>query len=137
MVDLVHEVEEVIGLHPMHGHQAAHRSSVAFVVVLLQVEGLLMRDLEEARDVVADALVHLLPKVEVVRIERVVEIEHPGLDVAEGARGGAGGGAHDAAAIRSLITLRSGRSNARMTRPAAIAMPAIMRKNIGLSIRLQ
>ena len=88
MVDLVHEVEEVVGLHPMHGHQAAHRSSVALVIVLLQVEGLLMRDLEEARDVVADALVHLLPEVEVVRIERVVEIEHPGLDVTEGARGG-------------------------------------------------
>src|SRR5438128_400346 len=54
----------------------------------------------------------------------------------EGAWGGAGGGIHGAPAIRSLITLRSGRSNARMTSPAAIAMPAIIRKNIGLSRRL-
>jgi hypothetical protein len=45
-----------------------------------------MADLEEIRDVVADALVHLLPQVDVMRIERVVEVEHPGVDVLEDAR---------------------------------------------------
>ena len=45
-----------------------------------------MRHLQEVRDVVADALVDLLPEIEVMRIERVVEIEHPGLDAAEAAR---------------------------------------------------
>jgi len=46
-----------------------------------------MRDLEEARECSANALVHLLPEVEVVRIERVVEIEHQ-VSVAEGAGAG-------------------------------------------------
>ena len=36
--------------------------------------------LEEIRDELADAVVDLLPEIEVVRIERVVEVEHPGLD---------------------------------------------------------
>jgi hypothetical protein len=73
----VHEVEKVVGLHPMHGHQAAHRGAIALVIILLQVERFLVRDLEKARDVVADALIHLLPEIEMVRIERVVEIEDP------------------------------------------------------------
>ena len=86
MIDLMHEIEEVVGLHAVLGHQPAHRGAVALVIVLLQPECFLVGDLEEVRDVVADALVHLLPEIDVVRIERVVEIEHPGLDVAEGAR---------------------------------------------------
>src|SRR5215468_6171470 len=83
MVDLMHEIEEVVGLHAVHGHQAAHRGAVALVVILLQTERLLMRDLEVARNVVADALVHLLPEVDVMRIKRVVEVEYPGLHMAE------------------------------------------------------
>src|SRR5262249_45018934 len=39
--------------------------------------------LEEVHDVVADALVHLLPEIDVMRVEGVVEIEHPRFDVAE------------------------------------------------------
>ena len=52
-----------------------------------------MRDIEIAGDEVADAPIDLLPKIEVMRIERVVEIEHPGLDVGEATLGqGAGRG---------------------------------------------
>ena len=43
MIDLVHEVEEVVGLHAVLGHQPAHRGAVALVVVLLQPERLLVR----------------------------------------------------------------------------------------------
>ena len=96
MVDLMHEIEEVVGLHAVLGHHPAHRGAVALVVVLLQAERLLVADLEKARDVVADALVDLLPQIEVMRIKRVVEIEHPGLDVAEGARARRTRGIHDA-----------------------------------------
>jgi len=42
-----------------------------------------VRDRQKLRDVVADALVHLLPEIDVMRIERVVEIEYPGLDLPE------------------------------------------------------
>ena len=42
-----------------------------------------MRDFQKADDVIADAHVDLLPEIEMMRIKRVVEIEHPGLDVFE------------------------------------------------------
>ena len=45
-----------------------------------------MADFEELRDVVADALIDLLPQVEVMGIKRVVEIENPRLHMTEGAR---------------------------------------------------
>src|SRR5262245_23546133 len=137
MIDLVHEIEEVVGLHPMLGHQAAHRGAVAFVVVLLHPERLLAGDLEEVGDVIADALVHLLPEIEVVGVERVVEVEHPSVDPVEGARRGAARRIHDAAAARSLMTRSTGRLNAKMTAAANAAMPAIIRKNIALSMPLQ
>jgi hypothetical protein len=38
-------------------------------------------DVEKTRDVLADAVVNLLPQIEVMGIERVVEIKNPGLDV--------------------------------------------------------
>jgi hypothetical protein len=85
MVDLVHEREIVVGHKAVLRHQAAHRGAVALVIVLLQLEGVLFCDLEEIRNELADAVVDLLPEVEAVRIQRVVEIEHPGLDGGEGA----------------------------------------------------
>jgi hypothetical protein len=45
-----------------------------------------MGDFQEIRDVVADAFVHLLPEIDVVRLKRVFEIEDPGLDVLEAPR---------------------------------------------------
>ena len=83
MIDLMHVIEEIVRLHAVLGHQPAHGGAVALVIVLLHAERLLVRDLKKARDVVADALVHLLPEIEVMGIERVVEVEHPGLDVLE------------------------------------------------------
>src|SRR6266581_8733426 len=89
VIDLVHEVEEVVGLHAMLGHQPTHRGAVALVIVLLQQERIVVADLEELGDVVADALVDLLPEIDMMRIERVVEIEHPGFDLGEVAGAGA------------------------------------------------
>src|SRR5947207_10976636 len=86
MINLVHEIEKVVGFHAVLGHQPPHRGAVTPVVILLQAESLFLRDLKVSRDVVANALVHLLPQVEVMRIERVVEVEDPGLHMSEGAR---------------------------------------------------
>ena len=96
VVDLVHEGEIRVRVHPVLGHHAAHRGAVTLVVVLLHPEGVVLADLQEVRDVGADALVHLLPQVQVMRIERVVEVEHPGFDMGEIARraAGRGGGRH-------------------------------------------
>src|SRR5262245_56233143 len=137
MIDLMHKIEEVVGLHPVLGHQAAHRGAVSLVVVLLHPERLLAGDLEEIRDVIADAFVHLLPEIEVMGVERIVEVEHPGVDPVEGAWRGAARRIHDWAATRSLMTRSTGRLNAKMTAPANAAMPAIIRKNIPLSMLLQ
>ena len=86
MIDLMHEIEEVVRRHAMLGHQPAHRGAVALVIVLLQPECLIVGDLEEVGDIVADALVHLRPEIDVMRVKRVVEVEYPGLDMVEGAR---------------------------------------------------
>ena len=83
MIDLMHDFEELVRLEPVLLHQAAQRRAIAPVIVLLQPERLFVGDFEEIDDVVADAHVDLLPEIEVMRIKRVVEIEHPGLDMAE------------------------------------------------------
>jgi hypothetical protein len=45
----------------------------------------LRRNLKPAAYELADPLVDLLPQVDVMRIERVVEVEDPGVDVGKGA----------------------------------------------------
>src|SRR5580700_5752677 len=75
----MHDIEILVGLEAVLLHQSAERRAVAPVIVLLQQERLLARDLEETDDVVADALVDLLPQIEMVRIERVIEVENPSL----------------------------------------------------------
>jgi hypothetical protein len=47
-------------------------------------------DLQEIGDVVANALVDLLPEIEVMRIKGVVEIEHPGFDIGKAASADSG-----------------------------------------------
>ena len=86
VIDLMDHFEKFVRLKPVLLHQAAHRRAVAPVIILLQAERLVMADLQEIGDVVANALVDLVPQVEMMRIKRVVEIEHPGRDSAEPAR---------------------------------------------------
>ena len=83
MIDLMHDFEKFVRLEAVLLHQAAHGRTVAPVIVLLHPERFVMRDLEEADDVVADALVDLLPQIEMMRIQRVIEVEDPGLDMFE------------------------------------------------------
>src|SRR5262245_25569263 len=75
MIDAVHELEIIIGLQTMLGHQAAHRRSIALVVVLLQAKRLVSRYLQEVGHISAYPLINLLPQIEVMRVERIVEIE--------------------------------------------------------------
>ena len=87
MIDLMHDFKKLVRLEPVLLHQAAHRRAVAAIVVLLQPERLVMGDFEKVYDVIADAYVDLLPEIEMMRIERVVEVEHPGVDMVEPAFG--------------------------------------------------
>src|SRR5215472_9094262 len=86
MIDGVHEIEKPFGFKPVLDHQPAHRSPVATVIVLLHAKRLLWAQIEEVRDEVANPYVDLLPQVDVMGVERVVEIEHPGVDMVEAAR---------------------------------------------------
>src|SRR4029077_6726657 len=83
VVDLMNHFEECIGLQAMLGHQSAHGGAVALVIILLHAERFLVCGAKEFRDVVTDALVHLLPEIEMMGVERVVEIEYPGFDGSE------------------------------------------------------
>ena len=85
MIDPVHIGQIIVGVHAVLGHHAAHAGAVAAVIVLLDHAGFFRRDLEKRADEFADPGVDLLPQIDVVRIQRVVEIEHPGVDMAEGA----------------------------------------------------
>jgi len=88
VVDLMHVVEIMVGIEAVLGHQSAHGRAVALVIILLHDEGLLLRDLQEFGDIGADTVVDLLPE-QVMRVKRVVEVEHPGFDGAEAAQVGA------------------------------------------------
>src|SRR5258708_34941066 len=83
MVDGVDESQIFVGADAVLGHHAAHRRAVALIVFLLDAMGLVARHAEELRDIVADAGIDLLPQVDLARVQRVVEVEHPGVDMAE------------------------------------------------------
>src|SRR5262249_16797400 len=87
VVDLMHHLQKLIRLEAVLRHQPAHGCAVALVIILLQPERLVVGDFQEVRDVVANAHVDLLPEIEMMRVERVVEIENPGLDIGKTARG--------------------------------------------------
>ena len=87
MIDLVHVGQIIVGVHAVLGHHAAHAGAVAAVIVLLDHAGFFRGDLEKRADEFADPRIDLLPQIDVMRVQRVVEIEHPGVDVAEGAGG--------------------------------------------------
>src|ERR1700674_3334324 len=87
MIDIMDDFKELVRIDAVLLHQPAQARPVAPVQILLQPKRLVVRDFQETRDVVADAYIDLLPKIEMMRIERVVEIEDPGLDRAEAANG--------------------------------------------------
>src|SRR6478609_3656846 len=85
MVDLVHIGEVVVGAHAVLGHHAAHAGAVAAIIILLDPARFVRRDPEKGTDEFPDPGVDLLPQIDVMRIQRVVEIEHPGADMGKGA----------------------------------------------------
>src|ERR1700722_10729616 len=98
MIDLVHVSKVIVGAHAVFAHHAAHAGAVAAVIILLDDARFLLRDFQMAANEFADPLVDLLPQIDVMRIKRVVEIEHPGVDPTEGAFG-----RHHGIAKRSVL----------------------------------
>jgi hypothetical protein len=84
-VDVVHVVEERLGVHAMHLHQAGQSGAELAVVGLLQVPRVVVGHAEIAGDEFAHAPVDLREQVALGGIERVVEVEDPHLRALEGA----------------------------------------------------
>src|SRR5262245_48494396 len=84
-IDVVHIVEEIVGRHVMQAHQPRECRAVLVVIGFAQALRLGERDAEGVGDELAHAPVDLREQIAVGRVERVVEIEHPGLDVIEAA----------------------------------------------------
>src|SRR5262249_45679163 len=109
----VDEFEKVVRIKPVLRHQPAQRRAVAAVIILLDPERLLRADLEIIADEIPDARVDLLPEVQVMRVERVVEIEHPGVDPSEAA-----------------CCVRRGRSNRHLRSPALASATNVVMKTV-------
>src|SRR5680860_1332512 len=82
-IDVVHIIEKGVRRDAVKLHETGKRGAVLGVVALPQRMRLVERKIEGVGDERAHALVHLREQVAVRRIERVVEIEHPSLDMAE------------------------------------------------------
>ena len=82
-VDIVDEGEERVGFDAVGLHQSLQRRAVARVVELLQRASRQPVEAVELHDVERDARVDLRPEVGAGGIQRVVEVEHPGVDVGE------------------------------------------------------
>ena len=74
MIDSVDVFEIGVGVHAVLEHEAAEARAVAPVEILLDAEGAVGRNAEKIRDVGADAVVDLLPQIEMMGIKGVVEV---------------------------------------------------------------
>ena len=92
IVDVVHLLEEIVGVDAVPVHQPVQRRAVFEVEFLLQLARLLARQLQQLRHIGRHLHVDLREQVRMVRIERVVEIEDPVGDMGE--TSGVGLGCH-------------------------------------------
>ena len=90
MIDVVSEVEEIVGLDAVFVDERPKGRAVAVIEILLQRARRQAVEAEHLHDVDGDALVDLRPHPRLVRIEGVVEIEDPGVDMPEAPRVGGG-----------------------------------------------
>src|SRR5215211_4322140 len=83
MIDVVHELQECLGRDAMHRHQPAQCRSVLMEKPFLDALCFCPVDFEQRGNVLRHPLIDLAEQPAGCRIKRVVEIEHPGLDVIE------------------------------------------------------
>jgi hypothetical protein len=79
----VHIVEEFIRLDAVLHHETAQRRAVADVEVFLDRVCIGVADREQPGDKVPDPIVDLANQVRVRGLKRIVEVEHPRIDVGE------------------------------------------------------
>ena len=79
-IDVMHEMQIVLGRQILFDHQPAHRCSIATEQVLLDHPRLVKRHIEMLRDEFGDPHGDAQEEVRFRRIDGVVEIEDPVLD---------------------------------------------------------
>src|ERR1700730_4002164 len=122
MIDLVHIGQIIVGAHAMLGHHAAHGGAIAEIIVLLDSPRFRGRYIQPRADDLADPCIDLLPQIDVMRIQRVVEIEHPGVDVVEGA----GGVFHWFKNLSTVVPAKAGTHTPRRPEWALCELPSVV-----------
>src|SRR2546423_1948940 len=82
-VDLVHKGEKVMRVDVVDLHQPVHRRAVLAEISAPQLGRPLRRNRETDADVLVHPVLHLIEQAAGGRVQRVVEIEDPGFDLAE------------------------------------------------------
>src|SRR5207237_1977890 len=82
-IDVMDEVEEMAGFDPVIGHQPGEGGAVGVEIILLHLARRHGIEAGQLLDVEADPLVNELEQIAAVRIEAVVEIEDPDVDMSE------------------------------------------------------
>ena len=80
-VDVMREIEKFLRANAIFHHQAAQGRAVAPIIIFLQRPGRHAIKSKEIAEVQRDPLIDLRPQIAIGRIERVVEIEDPSVDV--------------------------------------------------------
>ena len=98
------EIEEMAGLDPVIGHQPGERGAVGVEIILLHLARRHRIEAEQFLDILPDPPVDQFEQIAAVRIEAVVEIEDPGVDMGKA-------GVH-APALGSALATGNGRDGA-------------------------
>ena len=83
IVDRMRLLQEIVGIDAVMDHQPLQGRAVLEVILLLQFAGVFSLHLQKSRDISRHILVDLREEINMMRIKRVVEIEHPIADVRE------------------------------------------------------
>ena len=107
-IDVVDEIEEMARLDAMIGHQPGERGAMGVEIILLHLARRHRVEADQLLDIEADPLVDQLEQVAAVRIEAVVEIEDPGVDMGKAGVHGHAPNPPAACRQRALFALRFG-----------------------------
>ena len=80
-INLVDMIEKFIRRHTVHGHQAIKRRAMLGIILLLARTGFVARQMQKPGDEIRHPLVNLSEQIAFCRVERVVEVEHPGVAI--------------------------------------------------------
>jgi hypothetical protein len=88
VVDIVHLLQKIVRVDAVPDHQPVQRRAVVAIKLFLQRARLIARQFKQFRHIGRHAHVDLGEQVRVMRVKRIVEVEHPVADAGEVGRFG-------------------------------------------------